>query len=731
MEKKGSTDKHIWRFFRAGGFDQVRIDSGSDMQALEQLDQKLWVALACPVDNVYFDKRTLSLIDTDEDSRVRAPELLAAIKWTASVLKNPDDLVDTTKGFSLQGLSDESEEGRAMIAAARNAISALGKNETDTITVADIESLEEILSQKKFNGDGVITEEASDDIEIKNLINEIMGAFGDVTDRSGKPGIDTEKIETFFTQASDYDTWISESENNKEIPPLCDAMKDATDSLSFVRDKIDDYFARCAITKFDERATEILNGGEKAFESILDSGNLSMQCSEISNLPIARIQAQDSLSLTKGLNPAWADAMKKFETFVVRPLLGPKENIVKNEWQKILESFSSWFAWQERKPTNAFDSIGIVRVREILKSNSKKILLDLIEQDKEQAVTFDSLVSIEKLIRYLRDLHSLCLNFVNFKDFYANGGSAIFIAGKLYLDQRSCNMCIKVDDINKHSIMAATAGTYLVYCECKRRGGEDKMNIVAAFTNGDSENLIVGRNGIFYDRNGNDWDATIIKIIENPISLRQAFWLPYKKLVKMIENQVAKRAMAAEAESTSKLQQTALTTATADKSKIFTPPKKMDIGIVAALGVAAGALGTFLATLLGYAAGIIRLGPLATIGGILGVILLVSGPSLILAYIKLRKRNLSPILDASGWAVNAKARINIPFGAALTQVATLPPGSSRDLTDPYAEKKSPWPKIVIIALIIYCAYYAIDQMGYINDWTGGRIGTKIEHSQKN
>ena len=42
----------------------------------------------------------------------------------------------------------------------------------------------------------------------------------------------------------------------------------------------------------------------------------------------------------------------------------------------------------------------------------------------------------------------------------------------------------------------------------------------------------------------------------------------------------------------------------ADKSKIPSqPPKKLDIGIVAAIGVAAGAIGTFLATVMGYVAG--------------------------------------------------------------------------------------------------------------------------------
>ena len=70
-----------WKFFRAGGFDQVKLESGADLANLDQLDQKLWVALACPTHGLEFDSRTLDLVDTDKDGRVRVPEVIAAAKW--------------------------------------------------------------------------------------------------------------------------------------------------------------------------------------------------------------------------------------------------------------------------------------------------------------------------------------------------------------------------------------------------------------------------------------------------------------------------------------------------------------------------------------------------------------------------------------------------------------------------------------------------------------------------
>ena len=80
---------HTWKFFRAGGFDQVRLESGADLMALDQLDQKLWVALACPTTGLEFDSKTLELMDTDHDGRIRAPELIAAVKWAGGLLEEP------------------------------------------------------------------------------------------------------------------------------------------------------------------------------------------------------------------------------------------------------------------------------------------------------------------------------------------------------------------------------------------------------------------------------------------------------------------------------------------------------------------------------------------------------------------------------------------------------------------------------------------------------------------
>jgi hypothetical protein len=429
------------------------------------------------------------------------------------------------------------------------------------------------------------------------------------------------------------------------------------------------------------------------------------------------------LPLKEGVNPAWAAAIATLQSTAVKLLLGERTSLTESDWIAVLAKLGPYECWFAGKVGANVEKLGIKRVREILAGKTKEDIAALVAKDKALEPEANNIAAVDKLVRYHRDLYLLCINFVNFKDFYDRGDQAIFQAGTLYLDQRSCELTLPVEDAARHAAMAGLAGTYLAYCDCARKGTGEKRQIVAAFTDGDADNLMAGRNGIFYDRKVRDWDATITRIIDNPISVRQAFWSPYKKFVRMIEEMAAKRAAAADAESSKKLEGAAGSITTADKAPAPTaaaPPKKMDVGVVAAIGVAFGAISTFLATVF---AKVVELAPWQVALVIIGIIAVISGPSLIIAWLKLRKRNLAPILDANGWAVNAKARINVPFGKSLTQVAKLPPGSKRDLLDPYAEKKRPWGFYIFIVILI-----AIGWIGF--KWVNGDLDRRLPKSLK-
>jgi hypothetical protein len=337
--------------------------------------------------------------------------------------------------------------------------------------------------------------------------------------------------------------------------------------------------------------------------------------------------------------------------------------------------------------------------------------MGLLERDKALEPEANTIVAVDKLVRYRRDLHRLLNNYVCFHDFYTPGYTAIFQAGTLYLDGKCCDLCVKVDDVAKHSALATLSHTYLIYCDCSR-GGE-KMTIAAALTQGDPDNLLVGRNGIFYDRKGQDWDATIVKIVEHPTSLQQAFWSPYKRIAKMVNEQIEKFAAARDKQvDSSAAAGVAGAGKPADPAKPLEPPFDVGkfAGIFAAIGLAVGAIGTALASVV---TGFLGLKMWQIPVALSGLMLVISGPSMVLAYLNLRKRNLAPILDANGWAVNTKAMINIPFGSSLTCTAKLPEGSQRTELDPFAEKKRPWKLYTALAVGALILLFLLQQ-GYVS-----------------
>jgi len=611
-----------WRFFRAGGFDQVQLDSAAELLSIGTLDQKLWVALSCPVKGIEFDARTLALVDSDGDGHVRAPELIAAVQWAGGRLVDRDVLVRKLRGVPLAAIRGDDDVGQRIVAAAKELLASQG------------------------GADGLVSVDAAT------------------------------AAQALFAEQS-LAAWEAAGAAVKVVG---ESTSDAHAALLAVSEKIDDWFVRCQLAAFDARAVDAMNAGTDALVA-LGVTTLSTDAQGLAALPLAQVQAGAALPLREGLNPAWAARVDAIRALVVTPLLGNKESLTESEWRTLQQQFAPFAAWQASKPDPAAQGEGVR--------------------------------DLEQLARYVRDLQSLANNFVAFRDFYTRQGPATFQVGTLYLDGRSCDLCVAVNDAAKHAALAALARICLVYLECVR--GSEKLVVAAAFTAGDSDQLMVGRNGVFYDRQGRDWDATITKIVDHPISLRQAFWSPYKAVARMVGTAMQKIAASKSAEADGKLAAVAtigtqkVVTPAAGKPVAPAPVAPFDVakfaGIFAAIGLAVGALGTMLASLV---AGLISLAwwqfPLA-VGGLM---LLISGPAVLLAWFKLRSRNLGPLLDANGWAINARARINIPFGTSLTQLATLPQGAHRTLTDPYAEKQSSWKWVVGlgIALGLFAAWKA-------------------------
>ena len=312
---------------------------------------------------------------------------------------------------------------------------------------------------------------------------------------------------------------------------------------------------------------------------------------------------------------------------------------------------------------------------------------------------------LRKLLMLTRDFYRLLRNFVTFEDFYRKDIQAVFQAGTLVIDQRACTLCLRVSDMGKQNAQAGASGMYLVYCDCESKKLGQKMQIVAAMTVGDIRNLTVGKNALFYDNQGNDWDAVVTKIIDNPISISQAFWSPYRKfgawVTDLIHKSAAEKDSKGFADLTAKVQEGAKNTpAAGEKPKVQAFDIAKFAGIFAAIGMAVGYIGAFFTSVVG---GFAALKWWQDILAVLGILLVISGPSMFLAWTKLRKRNLAPVLNANGWAINADVMVSVVFGNTLTTQAQFP---LLQLVDPSVKKKMPcWAKwlIGVVAAAILAA----------------------------
>ncbi len=276
----------------------------------------------------------------------------------------------------------------------------------------------------------------------------------------------------------------------------------------------------------------------------------------------------------------------------------------------------------------------------------------------------------------------------------------LFQSGKLFIDGRELELCMDVQNPAAHTTLAGLSAICLLYCDVTRMTGE-KASIVAALTAGAADRVYVGRNGIYFDEEGKDWNATITKVVIQPVSIREAFLSPYKWLARTIEELAAKRAGAAEANRQNQMKDIAQKTVEQPTKTAQTVeqvvPKKVDVGTVAAIGVALGSIGAMITSILSLFIGMGVWMPI----GIVAVFLLISGPSMILAAIKLRRRDLSPLLNAEGWAINGRLKLNIPFGATLSHLAQLPPNSIRTMNDPYAPKRKPWGLYIAVLIAVF------------------------------
>ena len=686
-----NNNEHKWHFTQSAGLMQVQFSTIEDVLNIDKLDPKLWTALACPVKGLEFSEETLNLLDSDKNGRVRVPELIDGVNYIKKYISKPEIIMTPGDSLPLDALSDTPFDcGHSPLASAKYVLEILEKPDATEISLADVSLNEKLYSPGIVNGDGVMSPECIKDSFIANIIKDIATCTGGSFDISGVKGINRAQFTDFFNQLRSIKDW---RENAVKNDPKIFFLKDSTDSAAAafmkLQDKINEYFLRCSLINYDNCAEGIFKSQtEKMF---LDEEGKLYSDEKLTELPLALCAANKPLPLDPTVNPAWLDEIIAFKKSVILPIFQKEiPSLSEVHWRKIESFFEPYLNWIKAMPQNCVSQLGLDRITEILNSNAEETISSYFDKEEKSPPIAIATVDLRKMLLYRRDLVSLIHNFISFDDFYSLKKPAIFQCGTLYIDGRSCNLCFKVLDMPKHGVMAALSQCYLIYCDCTKVGSSEKMQIAAVISNGSTDNLIIGRNGLFFDRDGADWDATIIKIVDNPVSIKQAFWSPYKKLIRMIQEKIAKTASAAEASVIDKMAKTV------ESPKTAAQQKKTDIGTVAAISVAFTGIATVVGGILDAFLGLGYWIPL----GIIGIMLCISLPSVFIAWSKLRQRNIAPILDASGWAINGNVKITALLGTSLTHLASRPAGAYFTAFDKFASRRARIAKIVFWILLV-------------------------------
>ena len=686
-------NKYNWEFVNMGGASRVRISSGEDIAHLDELDPKMWTVLSCPVTGLEIDDKSLAYMDVDGDGKIRVNDVIATSKWLTAAVKDLDIITKGTDSIDIEQFDCENEQGMKLYKSAKQILENLGK-EGGVISLADTKDIAAIFVKTQFNGDGVVTETTTDDADLKAVITTAVATLGGVADRSGAMGVDAATLDNFYKALADYSAWKA-----AEVEaPFGDKTDAAIAAYNALDAKVKDFFMRSKLAAFSPDSTASLDVQTSSIQAI-SAENLTGKTDDIAAYPIARVTGKAEIDLSAPVNPAWA---AQFE-LVKSVAFADKKVLTEADWAAVGAQFAAYTAWKGAKAGAAVEGLGLGAIKKFIEEDKKAALLDLIAQDAALAEEAANIDMVTKFLYVLRDFYRLLCNFVTLSDFYDRDKEAIFQCGRLIIDQRECRFCMHVADMAKHNASAAASGMFLVYCDCTTKSKPGKLNIVAAVTVGEIGDLVVGKNAVYYDNTGLEWDAVITKVVDNPISIAQSFWSPYRRMATAIENLINKSAadkdakMMANATAKINAAPTAVPAAGAEGKPAATPP--FDIakfaGIFAAIGMALGMIGTALTAL---AKGIFALAWWQVILAFFGVLLLISGPAMVLAWLKLRRRNIAPLLNANGWAVNAASKISIPFGETLTDAAKFP---KINLKDPFAKKGlAPWKKWAISIAVL-------------------------------
>jgi hypothetical protein len=645
-------ERAMMHFLKFGRSYQLRVAGADDLAHVPELDESLWVATSAP--NVAFrcDPALLQHLDSDANGRIYTNEVKQAVRWLQAALADFAGLgrEDTV---ALDALRADTPVGQSLRRSCRFVLDSLQVDD-NKITLDQVRRLVAERRRQPLNGDGVLVPEAAADAATRDLLRDIIACTGGADDCSGAKGVNTELFEAFCADVDSYLAWLEVGRlpagaGPAPAKPFGEATEQMHALLSRHRAAVDHFFELCLLRQF--QANEAAGGKSAELPAMTDAAAVHAY---LLTMPIAVPVARAELPLEADrLNPAYREWVEALVPTVLQPVLGHAAGGVLTlaDWRRVKQALAPFDAYAAARQGDRVAGLPEAKLQAYRDAGLRESVAALIRADREVGTLLNSVRDVEKLLLYQRHLPRLLNNFVNFGQLYATDERALFEMGSVVLDGRWFNFAVAVADINQHAEIAKAGNIFTMYIEITGQPAMQPFTIAVPATSGAKGNLVVGKQGVFFDIDGKEYDARIVRILENPISVREALVAPFVRLWDFVMGKIEKMAGASEKE----LQKTTDTLITAPPAAAA--PAAAPVGLLMGLSVSVAALGSALAFMTKTLA---DMGWARALGGLLGALAALSAPVLLLAFLKLRRQDFSSLLEGCGWAINVRMRPDRP-----------------------------------------------------------------------
>ncbi len=682
------------RFTRFGRSHHLRLETVSDLKQALQLDEALWVATSCPLNTLNCDPVFLALLDTDRNGRLQVSEVREALRWTLAVLADPQGLLDKNDALVLNAINLSHPDGQRISAAARKMLDRLEAGDFTRITLAQVRRIKQQVESASVSEAGVVLPEAADDPELHDFLAAIVTATGGAPHPVGQRGVTAALLDQFRTQAEKMLAWraagrLPADQLTTAIQPLGDATTAAAAAVRDVAAVLDAYFAQCRAVALDGALLGRITPHAGVLAQ-LDWTNPQAIEAMLRSAPPAPPRPAQTLPLDPSqLNPAYRTAIAALHQQALIPLLGDiGSELSVGQWRELRAKLSAHEQWRASKPGAALDGYADDALQRWLDPSLAARTAALLERSHDTAFVLDNVRLTEKLVLYQQLLLDLLNNFVSFPDLFQPRRRALFELGTLVMDGRRFNLAVPVENRAEHAAIARTGSMCVLYIELTGPQAAGKREAAVPVTAGGIGNLTVGKRGVFLTLTGELLDARVVQIIDNPISLREAVWAPFKRLGAVITGKIESMTSSAEKQldttgakafdqmATLNAAPTTPTTAAPATAAAGAPAgawRPGAGGLLAGGGIAIAALGSATAYIARTVEALTQWHNLVLV--ILAAVLAVLAPTTLVAWLKLRRRDLSVILEGAGWAINAQMRLTSAQSRYFTQRPPFPAGA--------------------------------------------------------